>query len=573
MGSLARRLLGPLVPLAMTSMTLVGCLDAGSAGVADTATTTGDATADASSGDGPALTSTLTGATTSSAGSMSGGGSEGQPPDLGAPEPVDEAPTLELRVNGEAEPGEVLKAGTQSITADVADDHGLARVEFYVDDAPAPFAEVDLDGSLYGSVAVGLPIYDTADNGARHLRAVVVDDARQATESATITLKVAVPNGGLPVWEVAGGSKFASKAMAAAADTLGDVIAVGEEWVSIDPHRSRMAIRKYHRETGELLWERWVPSQVEEPVPAGNNTARAVAVDADDNVWVVGEVRPDGMNRLLWVGRFTYDGVLVKTYVSALAMSRGNGVAVDETGRVFVVGYVRENAIDRATIDAFDVNLQWLWGDTLADVSAYGTRAYGAAVDRNGDVVVVGSNFANQDKKSLGLVALYTPAGIRSWKHVPSSVDPFPRDRFHGVAVDDDNRYVLVGRRQLGDDTRRLWVLSMGEGGQEFSSEFGDFAACGDLDFNNDTDACGVALGPKARTFVAGVSPANNDDFLVKKTASEGAINLWAETHDGADAGVDRALSVTSDADGFPIAAGYETHAGGPRWWIARYNP
>ena len=205
----------------------------------------------------------------------------------------------------------ITEVGTQTITAKVADDRGLDRVEIFLDDAP--LAEIELAGALSEVVEVGLPFYESAQGNEYTLHAVVHDDARHKVVSPPIDFEVALPPGGSKVWEAVSESKFVSKALAVAVDSMGDVIAVGEQATSADPLRSRMVIRKYDGESGALQWQREVPSQMEAPTPLGDNRARGVAVDAYDNVYVVGEVNPTGVNYSLWLGKFTFDGLLAKT--------------------------------------------------------------------------------------------------------------------------------------------------------------------------------------------------------------------------------------------------------------------
>ncbi|MEZ4450384.1 MAG: hypothetical protein R3B09_12975 [Nannocystaceae bacterium] len=527
----------------------------------------------------PGPISTVTSATQGSSGSDgSGGTTDTTTDDPGGPstgEAIDAAPTILLTINDDAAPATISRAGTQTIAAEVTDDHGLALLEVFVGDDPAPFAALPLAGSTWERIEVPLPIYDDDQNGALEVHAVIHDDADQASASAAVHLDVKLPEGGSLVWESVSAGKFASKALSVAVDSIGDVIAVGSEDTTPDGHHSRMVIRKYHGESGALLWERTVPTQADVPAPPGNNLARGVTVDAYDNVYVVGEVRPDGLNRSLWLGKYTHDGLLAATYVSDAAMSRGNAVTVDGSGRVFVVGYRYDGQYDNvATIEAFDIGLKRLWDDLVLVEDYVDARFYGVAVDRTGKIVAVGSTRVDMTKTSQGLVALYSAEGAPQWARATTPFAPVPRERIFSVQVTDDNEYLCAGRLEAYDDPRRLWHVHIDESGLELDSHPDVLTRCGDPDFTNDTDVCGVGQSLHGGRLVwAGVAYSDVDDIQVMQTGKDGATHYWMSAINGYDAAIDRGLAVAVDADGFVSAAGYETKLGEPRWWVSRRNP
>lgn len=247
------------------------------------------------------------------------------------------------------------------------------------------------------------------------------------------------------------------------------------------------------------------------------------------------------------------------------------------SGQIFVVGYfVDDDMKAAATLDTFDVGLKPIPGgsDTIEILGAVETYAYGVMIDRLGDVVVVGS--ATLDNNiSQGLVALYTPTGAQKWARIlePTKTEDEPRERLFGVSVDSDNHYVAVGKRKREGDKRRLWQVRIDAAGNELASTIDLAARCGDEDFEDDTEICGVAMGPLDRTHFAGVLPSGSDDYLVKRTKADWAVLTWETADDGPDHATDRGLAVAVDANGFVTSAGYHTAGGLPRWLVARQNP
>lgn len=487
---------------------------------------------------------------------------------------VDLPPSIvSITFNKTTMPGTVVHAGKQTIVAVVHDDHQIDRVEFFIDDQGAPFATVAADPKgtpTDQGFEILLPIYDAEFNGPHSIRAVAYDSVELSAEGV-VDFKVELPLGGTNVWQVGAESKWASKAVGVAVDSFGDVVAVGWQAVSPDLTRTRMVVRKYSGGDGELLWERFVPSQFEDPAPEGNNVARGVAVDEYDNIYVVGDLDP-GAKPSLWVGKYTIDGIKIDEHVSVAPASRGHAIAVDES-RIYVAGYYSKADLNPiGTLSAFDPELGPIWSDTLEGVAPSGTALFGVTIGPDGDIIVAGTWRLDQIRRQ-GLVARYKPTGSRTWWRtaVPKDLTN-PIEESYSVAVDEDGHFVSVGRRKVDGDPRRFWIFRVDGKGDEVSSDIDEFGRCGGLNEEKD-DFCGIAVSPSGHELLAGVAPNDgmDDDFLVEKI--KGKSLVWSATYDGYDGDDDRSLAITVDDDGYVFAVGYEHHSGAPRWWVTKYNP
>lgn len=567
-----------IAPVALASLTLAtGCfnLDGITPEVEwlETATA-GEATdTDPSAGTSPISTVTSdTDASTSgdpSSGSGSAGTSEGSGATSSDTEAtgdrVDEAPTIELLVDESASVPTVVQATTLVLSAHVADDQKVAKVEFFVDGALLDVVDVNKETA---TVAVDLPIYDDGFNepSPHVLHAIVHDDAEQTAISEAINFKVELPVGGSKVWEAGKDHPFASKAYGVTTDSVGDVIVVGWQAASNDPEDTRILVRKHACDDGALLWEKVIPGE------AGSE-ARGVAVDAFDNIYVVGRQVSGGVGNL-WIGKFTDDSVLVTAVTGEQPHSIGHGVVVDEAGWVYVAGYYTKADLKPfGTLQALDPNLKPHWSDqALSKIGTYGNNIYGIALDNFGNIVVAGALFVTK-QESRGLIALYSPTGGQTWWRSSVEVTQ-PNEWAYNVAVTPENEFVCVGRRQDDKEARHLWSWRVSSSGNEQQASVDVEARCGGPELDSD-EFCGVAVAPSGHEILSGVEHKgpNDDDFMVKKMTPKSKKKVWTATLDGYDTAVDRSLAVTTDVDGFVIAVGYEHSGGKPQFWAAKYNP
>ena len=177
---------------------------------------------------------------------------------------------------------------------------------------------------------------------------------------------------------------------AVAADSAGNIYITGET-NSFGPHTPypTLFLTKYDT-NGTLVWQRTWSNTSE--------TANAIALDSAGNIYVTGNIRDAGYG--------TYYALLLKfNSAGGLLWERdwgvsndfdvGNGLAVDSTGNVYLVGETQNWGAGEfdALIMKFDPSGTLLWERTWGGKNF--ERAYAAAVDSAGNLYVGGATDSN----------------------------------------------------------------------------------------------------------------------------------------------------------------------------------
>ncbi len=475
----------------------------------------------------------------------------------------DAAPTIDgFTVNDELESVLVKSAGPVVMKAEASDDVKVAYVDFFWDgellgsDAEAPY-ELSFDVDSQGM------------NGSHTAYAVAHDGGQASDSSDEIAVDIQLPFGGSQIWEAVDPSVFASWAHAVTTDSKGDVVVVGRVAISGDATRTRIKIHKYRGSDGKTLWEREVPSQVEDPAPQGPSVAHGVVVDSEDNVYVVGDLNPDNDGGHLWVGKYTADGVSNPDgfYTHPATNSSGQAIVVDRAhnDRVFVAGIMQKLNSRNGFIAELDPSLDPVWSDTLNGGQIDNNELYGITVDSTGDLVVTGLFWVGLSKYR-GLILKFAPSGEQKWWRA-ANTPPDTKDVGYGLAIAENDVIVGIGRRASPQFQEALWLYKLDASGNELDTLVDNEAMCGN-------DGCRVAVDMSGNHVVGGaLSTDQEPDFLVRKMNSEWSEELWSEAIDGFDKAQDRSLGVAVDKSGFVYGSGFKTKGGKPRWWVAKFNP
>ena len=146
--------------------------------------------------------------------------------------------------------------------------------------------------------------------------------------------------GGSKLWTrtVNGPANGWDEANAVAVDSKDNVIVTG--FVNVPGESEDIWIRKYDS-AGKKLWTRTVSG-------SGNDTDKgfAVAVDTNDAVYISGETRLSNGKRVTWIAKYSSAGVKRWTakYGGPNGQASGDGIAINDTKRVYVVGRVYKSS-------------------------------------------------------------------------------------------------------------------------------------------------------------------------------------------------------------------------------------
>jgi uncharacterized delta-60 repeat protein len=304
---------------------------------------------------------------------------------------------------------------------------------------------------------------------------------------------------------------------AIAIDKDGDVIVAGsstgntgEDFITI----------KYDR-LGAELWKKRFNGPA-----GGQDIARAVATDAEGNIYVTGSsmatssradvftIKYDPSGATIWQRRFTSPG-----------LGSGNPQAIAIKGDVIAITGTSnspETGLDMQTI-SYDADGNLLWARSLGGDGANSDEGASLCFGEDGSVYVGGTVYYN-DKKSDMVLVKYSAAGRKVWvKRYDSSADT---DYAVAAKVDPAGDIVLGGTsfNKRGDtdfsivkfdaDGHRLWVAKQDTGDRD--------------------ELMGLAIDSLGNIAVTGLTGPyyGNFDYCTSKYDSAGQ-KLWTKRYAG----------------------------------------
>ncbi len=324
------------------------------------------------------------------------------------------------------------------------------------------------------------------------------------------------------------------------------------------------------------------------PLGAGNDEARAVALQADGKIVVAG-FSFNGANEDFAIVRYNPDLSLDSTFgtggIVTTAIGPGNDraldVAIQGDGKIVVVGSVFTGSSLDFGVVRYDTNgaLDISFGGTgivLTPVGPLDDEATSVAIQSDGRIVVAGfsQNGADYDIAVVrydatgGLDVSFDLDGVLTTDFGASS------DLAEDVAIQADGKIVVAGYSGNADyDFAVARYLSDGTLDGSFD---GDGRVTTPIGLANDV-ARAMAIQSDGRIVLAGASSSGgSDDFALVRYNSDGSLDT---TFDGdgkvvtaLSTGNDSAQAVAIQADGKILAAGMNATALGDRVASVRYN-
>lgn len=272
-----------------------------------------------------------------------------------------------------------------------------------------------------------------------------------------------------------------------------------------------------------------------------------------------------------WVRRFTGP---------RMASDGFTAVTVDSRGQVYVTGYVTDTvtALNMLTMK-FTANgvLQWARRyNGPADNTDY---ANGIAVDETGNVYVTG--YATTSTGLDYCTIKYDSSGNELWVRFynGTSSTTAPLDVATGIAIDrNGNVYVTGYSEGAGTSYDYCTIKYNPNGAEQWVVRYNNSSA------NSIDQATAIAVDGMGNVYVTGYSVARNGDYLTIKYNTSGT-QQWVARYDGGN-GYDNARAIAVDRMGNCYVTGYSRGAGtadydyvtikytsgGAREWVARYN-
>ncbi|MEZ4426244.1 MAG: hypothetical protein R3A51_00980 [Nannocystaceae bacterium] len=366
---------------------------------------------------------------------------------------------------------------------------------------------------------------------------------------------------GTPLWTDIYPGKDLGIAVArgVAVDGAGNAIVVGQEFQLVE--NANIFLRKYSPD-GQVIWSKSFNGD-----GSGDDIGRGVAVDSEDNIIAVGEVFVAFDNANAWIGKFDSDGNELWTLThngDDSGDDRARGVSVDRDDNIIVTGE-EYHLIGLADVWTAKYGPDGdLWFAHTHDHAGGNDGGHGVATGADGEIFVVGGVY-----EWIGLdnvfLRRYSPLGVIEWSH---SIDNNAGvDRARGAAVNADGDLVLTGETYTVDQLVNVWMGTYGAADGLELWRLEHSSAGGDNDVGR-----GVAVGPDGTLVFAGEEYEALVDTWVSKRDPVGEV-IWEQRHDE-QGGNDIAHGVAVDGDGNVYAVGEVYQVENlASLWITKYAP
>ncbi len=329
-------------------------------------------------------------------------------------------------------------------------------------------------------------------------------------------------------------------------DDSGNVYVTGWSENTI-PYDDDIATVKYNSD-GVMQWV----NRYDYPDILSDERANAIAIDDSGNVYVTGYIYPSGSwsdyltikynpaGDTLWTAR--YNGPMD-------ASDAANAIAVDGLGNVYVTGNSFGTSSKDYTTIKYNSNGQTIWVARYNSPQDWVEEARAMAVDKSGNVYVTGRSYNDSVTQMDYLTVKFDSSGVLEW------VSRYPNTHSslfdaNDIVLDDSNYVYITGyssnyttiKYSLSGDT--IWVASYQD-----SIHFLGVGNALAVDTSGNVYITGFTLGP-----------GSSNDYSTVKYSSLGDFQ-WVAYYNGPSNKVDIATDIAVDESGNVYVTGYSVDA------------
>lgn len=246
-----------------------------------------------------------------------------------------------------------------------------------------------------------------------------------------------------------------------------------------------------------------------------DDRGNGIAVDSFGNVYVTGSEEAVSLLPNIWIRKYDPSGTELWTqiYDGQVRGGSGNGIAVDLSGNVYVAGYEVETfgaEVEDIWVRKYDSDGNALWTETCngSNLEDYG---YDIAVDLSGNVFVTGSKIVIPDGESIWL-RKYDSNGSELWTETYYGSGG-GSSRGRGIAVDADGNAYVTGYEATADEGQNIWVGKYDmDGNILWTESYNGSGGFDDWDYGN-----GVAVDDSGNVYVVGAEPGEEENSCISR--------------------------------------------------------
>lgn len=338
-------------------------------------------------------------------------------------------------------------------------------------------------------------------------------------------------------------------------DSSGNVYVIGD--TSSSGAGSNDALIAKYDESGVIQWQRTLGG-------SGYENGMQIKVDSSSNAYLIGQTQSggQGVNDYL-IAKYNSSGTLQwSRTLGGSSGDVGNGIAVDSSANVYVIGYHSFDFKPRFGFAKYNSSGAIQWQRTLGTTSESDV-GHGIDVDSSGNVYVFGETNSSGAGGDDFLFAKYNSSGTIQWQHtLGGSNDTKGRA---GVVDSSGNVYIAGYTNSAGAGSFDLLVAKYNTSGViQWQRTLGGTSS---------ERGNAIAVDSSGNVYVSGLvssAGAGSNDFLIVKYNTSGVIQ-WQRMLGGTGNDVSNGIAV--DGSGNVYVNGTTTSAGNNQQFLIAKLP